>query len=212
MGNSRAASCSWHGRSCTRPWRGSSRTPTHSGPPIPASGRTASSVSEHVPILSFPGPQQHSSHPCLQMRRTAHSDFRCSASTICWSNRRTRWRSASHASSPASRHTTRISTSAAEGLYLRANIKPLCRFIKFVRRERDHDRINGYDNVNQLFWYPEDIARTVLTDKVCQPFMTRINVLISLCQTRLFDIPPAQRLCVSTVSTGIVHASRRSTR
>ena len=68
-------------------------------------------------------------------------------------------------------------------LYLRANIKPLCRFIKFVRRERDHDRIIGYDNVNQLFWYPEDIARTVLTDKVCQPFMTQINVLISLCQT-----------------------------
>ena len=48
--------------------------------------------------------------------------------------------------------------------------------------------------MNQLFWYPEGIARIVLTDKVCQPFMTWINVLISLCQTRLVDVPPAQCL------------------
>ena len=61
-----------------------------------------------------------------------------------------------------------------------------------MRRERDHDRVIGYDDVNQLFWYPEGIARIVLTDKVCQPFMTRINVLMSLCQTRLVDVPPAQ--------------------
>ncbi|KAI0277303.1 hypothetical protein BGY98DRAFT_934513 [Russula aff. rugulosa BPL654] len=38
------------------------------------------------------------------------------------------------------------------------------------------DGIIGYDDVNQLFWYPERIARTVLSDK-----------------TRLVDIPPAQR-------------------
>ncbi|KAI0059937.1 1-3-beta-glucan synthase [Artomyces pyxidatus] len=73
-----------------------------------------------------------------------------------------------------------------EGLYLRAVVKPLYRFIrdqgyesvegKFVRRERDHDRIIGYDDINQLFWYPEGIARITLTDK-----------------TRLVDIPPAQR-------------------
>ncbi|TDL27758.1 glycosyltransferase family 48 protein [Rickenella mellea] len=73
-----------------------------------------------------------------------------------------------------------------EGLYLRAVIKPLYRFIrdqgyeivdgKFVRREKDHDRIIGYDDVNQLFWYPEGIARIVLNDK-----------------TRLVDLPPAQR-------------------
>ncbi|KAK7062827.1 1,3-beta-D-glucan synthase [Paramarasmius palmivorus] len=73
-----------------------------------------------------------------------------------------------------------------EGLYLRAVIKPLYRFIrdqgyevqdgKFVRRERDHDQIIGYDDVNQLFWYPEGIARIVLNDK-----------------TRLVDLPPAQR-------------------
>lgn len=63
-----------------------------------------------------------------------------------------------------------------EGLYLRAVIKPLYRFIrdqgyevvdnKFVRKELDHDRIIGYDDINQLFWYPEGIARIVLTDKV----------------------------------------------
>jgi len=73
-----------------------------------------------------------------------------------------------------------------EGLYLRAVIKPLYRFIrdqgyevqdgKFVRREKDHEDIIGYDDVNQLFWYPEGIARIVLTDK-----------------TRLVDLPPAQR-------------------
>ncbi|KAJ7598267.1 hypothetical protein C8J56DRAFT_163281 [Mycena floridula] len=33
---------------------------------------------------------------------------------------------------------------------------------KFVRRERDHDDvIIGYNDVNQLFWYPEGIARFV---------------------------------------------------
>ena len=64
-----------------------------------------------------------------------------------------------------------------EGLYLRALIKPLYRFIRdqgyeliddrFIRREKDHDQIIGYDDGNQLFWYPEGIARIVLTDKVC---------------------------------------------
>lgn len=63
-----------------------------------------------------------------------------------------------------------------EGLYLRNVIKPLYRFIrdqgyevvdnKFVRRERDHQDIIGYDDVNQLFWYPEGIARIILTNKV----------------------------------------------
>ncbi|KAK6996025.1 putative 1,3-beta-D-glucan synthase subunit [Favolaschia claudopus] len=73
-----------------------------------------------------------------------------------------------------------------EGMYLRSVIRPLYRFIrdqgyevvdgKFVRRERDHEDIVGYDDVNQLFWYPEGIARIVLQDK-----------------TRLVDIAPAQR-------------------
>lgn len=65
---------------------------------------------------------------------------------------------------------------APEGLYLRAVVKPLYRFIrdqgyevqdgKYVRRERDHEDIIGYDDVNQLFWYPEGIARIMLNDKV----------------------------------------------
>lgn len=63
-----------------------------------------------------------------------------------------------------------------EGLYLRAVVKPLYRFIrdqgyevqdgKYVRREKDHEDIIGYDDVNQLFWYPEGIARIMLNDKV----------------------------------------------
>ncbi|EJD47468.1 1,3-beta-glucan synthase [Auricularia subglabra TFB-10046 SS5] len=73
-----------------------------------------------------------------------------------------------------------------EGLYLRSVIKPLYRFIrdqgyevvdgKFVRREKDHQDIIGYDDVNQLFWYPEGIARIVMYDG-----------------KRLVDVPAAQR-------------------
>ncbi|KAL4977440.1 1,3-beta-glucan synthase component-domain-containing protein [Aspergillus desertorum] len=47
---------------------------------------------------------------------------------------------------------------------------------KYVRRERDHNQIIGYDDMNQLFWYPEGIERIVLEDK-----------------TRLVDIPTAER-------------------
>lgn len=60
--------------------------------------------------------------------------------------------------------------------YLRHIVKPLYRFIrdqgyelqdfKYVRREKDHDKIIGYDDINQLFWYPEGIARIVTFDKV----------------------------------------------
>ena len=73
-----------------------------------------------------------------------------------------------------------------EGLYLRAVIRPLYRFIRdqsyevvdgvFVKKEKDHEDIIGYDDVNQLFWYPEGIAKIVLADK-----------------TRLVDVPPNQR-------------------
>ncbi|KAJ6481812.1 glycosyltransferase family 48 protein [Mycena sanguinolenta] len=62
-----------------------------------------------------------------------------------------------------------------QGLFLRSVVKPLYRFIrdqgyelvdgKYVRRERDHEDIIGYDDVNQLFWYPEGISRIVLTDR-----------------------------------------------
>ncbi|KAJ8521649.1 hypothetical protein ONZ45_g1723 [Pleurotus djamor] len=73
-----------------------------------------------------------------------------------------------------------------EGLYLETIIKPIYRFMrdqgyevvdgKFVRREKDHAQIIGYDDINQLFWYPEGIARIVLSDN-----------------TRLVDAPPPQR-------------------
>jgi 1,3-beta-glucan synthase len=73
-----------------------------------------------------------------------------------------------------------------EGLFLNTVIKPLYNFVrdqgyesqdgKYVRRERDHADIMGYDDVNQLFWYPEGLAKIVLNDN-----------------TRLVDVPPAQR-------------------
>ncbi|KAK4940614.1 1,3-beta-D-glucan synthase, partial [Elasticomyces elasticus] len=47
---------------------------------------------------------------------------------------------------------------------------------KYVRRERDHNQIVGYDDMNQLFWYPEGIERIVMEDK-----------------SRLVDFPPAER-------------------
>jgi len=72
------------------------------------------------------------------------------------------------------------SEAVPEGLYLRAVVRPLYRFIRdqgyevqdgvFVRREKDHEDIIGYDDVNQLFWYPEGISRIVLTDKVSSIF------------------------------------------
>ncbi|KAK4231941.1 1,3-beta-glucan synthase component-domain-containing protein [Podospora fimiseda] len=46
----------------------------------------------------------------------------------------------------------------------------------YVRRERDHNQIIGYDDCNQLFWYPEGIERIVLNDK-----------------SKLVDVPPAER-------------------
>ncbi|KUL92169.1 hypothetical protein ZTR_02505 [Talaromyces verruculosus] len=73
-----------------------------------------------------------------------------------------------------------------EGTYLNNIITPLYSYLrdqgyeiydgKYVRRERDHAQIIGYDDVNQLFWYPEGIERIILEDK-----------------TRLVDIPPAER-------------------
>jgi 1,3-beta-glucan synthase len=47
---------------------------------------------------------------------------------------------------------------------------------KYVRRERDHNKVIGYDDINQLFWYPEGIERIVMQDK-----------------TRIVDLPPAER-------------------
>lgn len=75
----------------------------------------------------------------------------------------------------------------SEGLYLRTVIKPLYRFIrdqgyevvdgKFVKREKDHEDIIGYDDVNQLFWYPEGISRIFLKDKDKVKFCLNCNLI-----------------------------------
>lgn len=72
-------------------------------------------------------------------------------------------------------------STADEGAYLDKVILPLYSFIKdqvyrkdkqsnYVRRDRDHAKVIGYDDVNQLFWYPETIGRLQLQDKT--KFMT----------------------------------------
>ncbi|KAG7196037.1 1,3-beta-D-glucan synthase [Scheffersomyces spartinae] len=73
-----------------------------------------------------------------------------------------------------------------EGDYLNRVITPLYRFLRsqvyevyegrFVKREKDHNSIIGYDDVNQLFWYPEGISRIMFEDG-----------------TRLVDIPQEER-------------------
>jgi 1,3-beta-glucan synthase len=77
-----------------------------------------------------------------------------------------------------------------EGLYLHAVVKPLYRFVrdqgyevaegKFVRKEKDHDEIIGYDDINQLFWYPEGIARIVLSDKVCHGAQRGLTYVLTI--------------------------------
>jgi 1,3-beta-glucan synthase len=73
-----------------------------------------------------------------------------------------------------------------EGYYLNNVITPLYKYIrdqgyeilngKYVRREKDHNSVIGYDDINQLFWYAQGIERIVLQDK-----------------TRLIDVPQSQR-------------------
>ncbi|KIL69738.1 glycosyltransferase family 48 protein [Amanita muscaria Koide BX008] len=73
-----------------------------------------------------------------------------------------------------------------EGVYLNSVIKPLYNFMrdqgyevidgKFVRKEKDHAQIIGYDDINQLFWYPEGLSKIVLADN-----------------TRLVDVAPSHR-------------------
>ncbi|CDK25604.1 unnamed protein product [Kuraishia capsulata CBS 1993] len=74
----------------------------------------------------------------------------------------------------------------AEGDFLNRVITPIYIFIRdqvyevvdgrYVKREKDHNKIIGYDDVNQLFWYPEGISRIVFEDG-----------------TRLVDIPTEER-------------------
>lgn len=61
-----------------------------------------------------------------------------------------------------------------EGDYLNRVITPIYRFLRdqvyeisngrYVKRENDHKSVIGYDDVNQLFWYPEGIVRISLSD------------------------------------------------
>ncbi|KAL2210638.1 hypothetical protein CC79DRAFT_525327 [Sarocladium strictum] len=73
-----------------------------------------------------------------------------------------------------------------EFTFLNNVITPLYQYVRdqgyeifegvYVRRERDHKHIVGYDDCNQLFWYPEGLDRIVLQDK-----------------SKLVDLPPAER-------------------
>ncbi|KAI8137499.1 1,3-beta-glucan synthase component-domain-containing protein [Fennellomyces sp. T-0311] len=64
---------------------------------------------------------------------------------------------------------------AEEGEFLDNVIAPLYKFFqdeiyekingKMVKREKDHDKIIGYDDVNQFFWYPTCLTKTTLADK-----------------------------------------------
>ena len=74
----------------------------------------------------------------------------------------------------------------AEGDYLNRVVTPVYQFLRdqvyqvvdgrFVKREHDHNHVIGYDDVNQLFWYPEGIARMAVDDG-----------------TRIIDFPPEER-------------------
>nr|CAG8473571.1 5734_t:CDS:2 [Entrophospora candida] len=74
-----------------------------------------------------------------------------------------------------------------EGEYLRNVIMPLYNYIRdqgyevvdgnFVRREKDHADIIGYDDINELFWYPRSMNRIILKDK----------------KTKLMSLPHSQR-------------------
>lgn len=64
---------------------------------------------------------------------------------------------------------------AKEGHYIDSVITPLYRFCRdqvyekqddsFVHKEKDHNKIIGYDDMNQLFWYREGLQRLALADK-----------------------------------------------
>lgn len=54
---------------------------------------------------------------------------------------------------------------------------------KYVRREVDHNEIIGYDDCNQLFWYPEGIERIIMTDK-----SRIVDVPINMRYTKLKEV------------------------
>ncbi|KAG7696755.1 hypothetical protein KL951_003211 [Ogataea haglerorum] len=73
-----------------------------------------------------------------------------------------------------------------EGDYLTRVINPLYDYLRdqqyklidgaFVRREKDHHQIIGYDDMNQLFWYGKNLQRIITTDG-----------------TKLMDLPKHER-------------------
>ncbi|SCU86383.1 LAFA_0E00408g1_1 [Lachancea sp. 'fantastica'] len=82
--------------------------------------------------------------------------------------------------------------SKPEYSYLNEIVTPLYRFLrsqmynvdsqngKLIRLEKDHKDIIGYDDVNQLFWYPEGIERLVLESGerlIDKPRHERFNAL-----------------------------------
>lgn len=73
-----------------------------------------------------------------------------------------------------------------EGDFLNRVITPIYQFMRgqvyeisngrYVKRERDHNSVIGYDDINQLFWYPEGIERICFEDG-----------------TRMIDVPQSER-------------------
>ncbi|OAD76323.1 beta 1,3 glucan synthase [Phycomyces blakesleeanus NRRL 1555(-)] len=65
-----------------------------------------------------------------------------------------------------------------EGTYVDDIATPLYRFFRdqtyelingrYAKREKDHDEIIGYDDVNQFFWHPTCLSRILLTDEKTQ--------------------------------------------
>ncbi|CDK28543.1 unnamed protein product [Kuraishia capsulata CBS 1993] len=72
------------------------------------------------------------------------------------------------------KETQGVETNYPEYDFLNRYVTPLYNFIRdqqlkfkqgrWVRREKDHDRTIGYDDVNQLFWHSKGISRLVLDD------------------------------------------------
>ncbi|KAL6941910.1 1,3-beta-D-glucan synthase [Hanseniaspora vineae] len=65
-------------------------------------------------------------------------------------------------------------TPMPEGDYLNRIVTPIYKFLRsqvyevvdgrYMKREKDHNKVIGYDDVNQLFWYPEGLTRIILND------------------------------------------------
>ncbi|KAI8137849.1 1,3-beta-glucan synthase component-domain-containing protein [Fennellomyces sp. T-0311] len=86
---------------------------------------------------------------------------------------------------------------APECDFLCSVIEPLYGFIwdqmytaDGIKRERDHAGIIGYDDINQLFWYPDTIAKLKLKDKkklMDLPAQQRYRALRDVCWAKAFS-------------------------